>query len=547
MKSSNTTAAFLTKYFFIGAVVALLLLTVATRFYKLSIVPGGFTWDEAAIGYNGYGIITARRDEWLVKLPISFRSFGDYKAPLAIYVSGVFTYVFGMTEWSVRAPFAIAGVLFVFAVGVLINELARQSNLKKEAVLIGMLLAVMSPWHFHFSRVGFESGIAVALVTGALALLLIGKRLLSEQTLSNLIEKKLPYFTILGGVLLLIVSLYTYHSAKITVPFLVLYLVLQFRTTLKTNWIYFVGLTVVSALMLYPLIQDTLYGSGATRANVLLFSQQLSSSEIAITTLVNTAKHFSPDFLLFGKVDFARHGAGKWGILSIPTFLLLLGLVGSLVYKSKFVFTQHKNLLVVGLLLLITGILPAALSAETVPHSNRAMLALPGFIILAVAGFLSVLDIWAKNTQLVYRVFIGLIIFIECAFFLSFWQHYFSAFASESTEAFQERYIPAMKIARDYEKGINGKPEVDKVIVSTEYGQPYIYALFVKKPSPIAYQGGTLYKYEFSEVISSSDLERNNTLIVATPRNNMPADKATEIIKGSDGSTRFEIYYTGRK
>jgi len=547
MKSPNSISTALTKHFFIGAVVFLLVLTAVTRFYKLGDVPAGLTWDEAAIGYNGHAIITTRRDEWLVKLPVSFRSFGDYKAPMAIYINSIFTYVFGMSAWSVRAPFAIAGVVFVFAIGVLVSELTHESKFKKESILISMLLASLSPWHFHFSRVGFESGIAVALVVLGLGSVLLGKRLLSEKNSAILTQNKLSYAAILGGALLLILSLYTYHSAKITVPFLVLYLLFQLSGSIKKHWLFYSLLMVISLGLLYPLIQDTLYGSGATRANVLLFSQQLSTTEIIRTTIANTSKHFSPDFLLFGKVDSARHGAGKWGILSIPTFVLLLSLIGNSIYKCKVVVSTNKKLLLLGGILLLAGILPAALSAETVPHSNRAMLALPGFILLSVAGFSSVLEIWARNSELVRRLFIGLVILLESAFFLSFWQHYFTSFAKESTAAFQDGYVSALEIARDYEKGINGKPEVDKVIVSAEYGQPYIYALFVKKPSPIAYQGGTLYKYEFSDVISSSDLERNNTLIVATPKNHMPADKATEIITGSDGTTRFEIYYTGRK
>jgi len=44
------------------------------RLYKLGNVPHGMTWDEAAIGYNGFAVLTTRRDEWLIHFPISFKS-----------------------------------------------------------------------------------------------------------------------------------------------------------------------------------------------------------------------------------------------------------------------------------------------------------------------------------------------------------------------------------------------------------------------------------------------------------------------------------------
>src|SRR6185369_2916465 len=85
------------------------------RLYKLGSLPVGLTWDEAAIGYNAYGIQTVHRDEWLSKMPISFKSFGDYKAAAAIYLVAVSTMLLGLTEFAIRFPMAIAGIVTVVA------------------------------------------------------------------------------------------------------------------------------------------------------------------------------------------------------------------------------------------------------------------------------------------------------------------------------------------------------------------------------------------------------------------------------------------------
>src|SRR5579859_2096178 len=84
------------KLLFLWGIFVITLLATFLRFYKLSEIPHGMTWDEAAIGYNGFAVFTTHRDEWLQRFPISFKSFGDFKAPLAIYLNGFFTFLFGL-------------------------------------------------------------------------------------------------------------------------------------------------------------------------------------------------------------------------------------------------------------------------------------------------------------------------------------------------------------------------------------------------------------------------------------------------------------------
>ncbi len=108
------------------------LLAAVLLLYKLGEVPHGLSWDEAAIGYNGYATWTAHRDEWLARFPVSFRSFGDYKAPVAIYLSGLFTFLFGLNAFVVRLPFALIGIpasaiMMLLTRKILTNLLAQNS------------------------------------------------------------------------------------------------------------------------------------------------------------------------------------------------------------------------------------------------------------------------------------------------------------------------------------------------------------------------------------------------------------------------------------
>jgi len=137
------------------------------KFYKLGQIPSGMTWDEAAIAYNGFAIASVHRDEWLEFMPVSFRSFGDYKAPLAIYLNGLFTSVFGLNLWAIRLPFALAGCLTTIG-GILLVWLLVKNKViclkflsLSQATALASIFWSFSPWHLLFSRVGFESGMAL--------------------------------------------------------------------------------------------------------------------------------------------------------------------------------------------------------------------------------------------------------------------------------------------------------------------------------------------------------------------------------------------------
>jgi len=127
---------------------------------------------------------------------------------------------------------------------------------------------------------------------------------------------------------------------------------------------------------------------------------------------------------------------------------------------------------------------------------------------------------------------------------IAYLHDYYTIFARESATAFQDGYLEAFTYLIPFEKGQNGNNQVDKIVFSSDYGQPYIYALFARKTNPIWYQGGSLIRYEFKDEVTIGDLERENTIVVASNKDDLLGknDKADKIIYGSDGSERFRIY-----
>ena len=101
----------------------ILALALFLRFYQLGVNPPSLDWDEASLGYNAYSILKTGADEYGNFLPLSIRSFDDYKPPLYVYLDVPSVAVFGLNEFGVRFTSALIGFLSVIAVYFLVKEI----------------------------------------------------------------------------------------------------------------------------------------------------------------------------------------------------------------------------------------------------------------------------------------------------------------------------------------------------------------------------------------------------------------------------------------
>ena len=109
---------FFKKHAFKILLVLVLCLSLFLRFYKINVNPPSLDWDEASLGYNAYSILRTGADEYGNKLPLSIRSFDDYKPAAYVYLDVPSVAVFGLNEFGTRFPSAFLGflsvVLFIF-------------------------------------------------------------------------------------------------------------------------------------------------------------------------------------------------------------------------------------------------------------------------------------------------------------------------------------------------------------------------------------------------------------------------------------------------
>jgi 4-amino-4-deoxy-L-arabinose transferase-like glycosyltransferase len=189
--------------------ISIIILEAFLRLWALSSYPAGLNADEAALGYNAFSLLTTGKDEHGHPWPVNLESFGDFKPALYTYILIPFVKVLGLTEFAVRLPSAIFGILSVALIYFLVKEIYSRKSL---ALMSALVLAV-NPWALHFSRGAWETNLATTLIISGVLFFL---RYLRTQRIINFA------LCILNFAL----SMYSYQSARVIVPLLGLVFVL---------------------------------------------------------------------------------------------------------------------------------------------------------------------------------------------------------------------------------------------------------------------------------------------------------------------------------
>ncbi|HKY73998.1 MAG TPA: glycosyltransferase family 39 protein [Patescibacteria group bacterium] len=491
----------------------ILLLASLLRFVWLGSVPIGLSWDEAAIGYNGYGIAVVRRDEWLNKLPVTFKSFGDYKAAAAIYANAITTILFGSTAFAVRLPMAFAGILTVVATYGIAKQLFREDRY----ALISMFLVAVSPINIHYSRIGFESGVGVAFSAVAMWMFLLA-------------ETWWP--ALFASVVSAAASLYAYHSPKITLPILFVGFLLFKRKWVSKHLLLLGTAGVFGLVLLIPLVRETISGPAGERffmTSVIANRSGLLPLPTIVSTLArNLQLHLDPAFLFFGASTTLRHGNRMFGILGFAEGVLLISIL--LRFRKK--FDNNATLLPI-IISIAAGFLPALISNDA-PHSNRAHGIVPWIQLLATVGFISIEQTVLKNKRaLLFRALVILTLVQTIIYSYVYYRVYTG---DEAGLEFQYGYMEAVQVARSYES------QVDHVVMTDAYQQPYIFVLFGKRLTPIQWQQGALANYQFRPIHWDSDKTSSRVLFIGSPIE-IPSDAKGIVheVRYPSGSVAFRI------
>lgn len=461
----------------------LAIVAVATflRFFQLGQNPPSLTWDETAWGYSAYSLGIDGRDEFGKFLPLNYlESFGDFKPPIFAYLDILPVKIFGLNEFAVRFPSALLGVMTVLATYFLVKRLFGDQG--KTIALISSFILTISPWHVNLSRAAFEANVATFFIVIGVWLFLKG------------IQNKKWYLVI--SVISFALSIYTFNTARIVSPLLVLILSIGFRKELLQRKKETIIAAITGFLLIFPVIPFLLSPQANLRfREVNIFTnidiikrtnQQIENDKNAIFSkiihnrrfayaveyLSHYFDNFSPNFLFIkgdGNPKFSTQDVGQLYLWEFP--FLVLGVL--YLFKKR---ESHWWIIPVWLL---TGILPAATARET-PHALRIETTLPTFQILVAYGILfvfkkvSTLSNLGYLRYLIFSSFFLFLIFNILYYLHGYYVHYSKGYSREWQYGYKDSIAYVEKI----------KDKYDQIYVTMDLGRPYIYYLFYTKTEP---------------------------------------------------------------
>lgn len=451
------------------------------RFWKLDSVPPSLYWDEVSQGYNAYSILKTGRDEHNEFLPLTrFQAFGDYKAPVYIYLDVPFIALFGKTALAVRLPSALFGSLTVILTFLLTYELFIKSKQRFAYAFVSSFLLAISPWHIQLSRVAYEGNVATFFTVLGAYLFFLAKR---KNTLFYI-------FSLIS----LIVAFYSFNAHRVFIPLFILLLTIVYYKDLFVKKRIIIFTCIIGFVLIFPFLLYLRSPESKLRFNeVNIFSDVsvIKESNRLIEQGGNTkfaniidnrrvlfgllyVKHyfdfFNPSYLFFsGDINprFSSRDTGELFLWELP--FILIGLYLLIAKRSR------SSVVIIGWFLLAA--VGAATARET-PHALRSETFIPTYEIIASIG---IVYSWVLLKKLL-RVFIpvGLIacgivvVFSVYSFMHNYMTHFPIIFSHEWQYGYEQ-------VIKETEKEKNN---YDEIVFSQTYGRPYIYMLFYSDIKP---------------------------------------------------------------
>ncbi|MBU2592880.1 MAG: glycosyltransferase family 39 protein [Patescibacteria group bacterium] len=542
------------------------------RLFRLDRYPAGFTPDEAAQGYTAYSILKTGKDEWGKSFPLNLRSFGDFKPPLQTYLTIPSVFLLGLNELAVRLPNALIGSLAILTVFFFAKELFGDFLL----ALTASFLVSFSPWHLTLSRGAFEANLTVFFISlgGYFLLRSFDRKGKKDQFLSAL---------------LLGLNLFSYHSAKVFTPLVVLALFVyhfgfslsSMRRGLKRMPVFLVvfsfflllafssfflggqkrglDIAVFNPTDQWQVVKDSRWWAQEKMALPgflpRVFNNKLFYSVNKIA--VNYLSYLSPQFLFSdGPTEGAYGMLPGRGVLwwwELP--LILFGLYRLCRKKSKTAF----------LILLITlaAPLPASLT-KGIRSAGRAAVMMPwiqifsAWVLVELFSSFSSLKLKKRSLKIGPKLKFTAFILVFTGFFLFFMENYFIQSPRERAKEMLYGRCQALRWVRD------NYPQADKIIVSRKLSEPQAYVMFClnypiraaqeQVPDWLEYQQKglgfvdqlgeySLGKFVFKEINWASDSKVAGSVLIGTEKEFPLVDfSPTKRIDYPDGQPAVFIY-----
>lgn len=468
------------KIFQFSALLCFFILIIFLRLWQLDRIPPGLNRDEASIGYTAWSILKTGQDEYGHFLPLSIKSFGDWKLPMSVYLTIPFTAAFGLTNWSTRLPFAFAGIITLFLFYFLVKEIFINNKKGHLYALLSLIFLSALPWHFHFSRYGHEGTIGLLFLTGAVFFLLKG---LKKPWL-------LLLAALLGGL-----TLYSYYTYFIFTPVFSLGLIFIYLAQLKNHKTPALISLFLFILLLGIIFKATLTGTKTKSSISFLNDPVIIHSQIEIPRA--KMDHSLLARIIYNRpVVFSRLFLTKYFATFLPSFLIIKGgdhplhnfpgMANIFWFQYPFFliglfFLLKKRDKVSSLLFWWFLITPLGSSlTKDAPNSGRVSpMIIPLVITISVGLVESYYFVKNRKQKIAFSILMMMVFGLSL---VSLYQKYFIDFPylrAQNWGGGYQKLVSFLNISENREK---------KVVMQRPNYSPYIYFLFYSRYDPEAYQ-----------------------------------------------------------
>lgn len=548
------------------SIIAVFVLSCGLRLWMLGKIPVGLYWDETAMLVDAKTVSTNLHDmHGNFFLQAIFPSYGDYKLPVYIWYASLATKVFGVNEFALRLPSAVAGIMQGSIVFLLLTFICQRFFSKQDSFrvsLLGGFIWAVSPWSVLFSRTGFEGFVGQFHMTLAVFFLFLSLR--SRKWL-------------IGSVIFAILGIYSYYSVRFVWPvilgsfwllfvafeifqqklswksrcFKILYSALPFVLSLIVWGIAFLPLvrspyypasqqfrlSTTSLLDLDPFVQESLQYrelSGDTVFGRVFYHRRILQLR---ALLDHYAAHLDLNYLFLTGDSNLRHGTGNHG-------LFLLFCLPLLVSGIIFLFQGSPRLLFFLLSWWMIALLPASVPLE-VPHALRSLNALTPVVLLMSLGFLP-LRSWIANVsnQKMQMMIWGAASFIVGIQLLFFLQDYFFIYPQKSQLEWQQGYKEIVQTIAPYDNSM------DAIWVNTQDDRFYLWYLAfggktAEEIQALPYEGykiTSMKRVHFDEFLWDRFDTATKAFMVVEPYGQLPIKpKKEEIIYDAAGKPAYSV------
>lgn len=475
------------KNFKLLAIAGIFALALLLRLPSFGSLPVGLNRDEAALGYNAYSILKTGRDEFGVRFPVAFTSFGDQKLPGYIYTLVPLVGVLGPSAATIKLPSFLAGLAVIGLAGRLswlLFEPKKTWRQLSPLPFLVMLLIAVSPWGNHFSRVAYEAHLALAFFLFGLVACLEGLR-----------RSRWERWWLLASALGFSAALLTYHAYHILVPLTLLGLVVLNRKVLaRLDRPGLLGALAVGALTVSLMFWGGVWGANQTKlAGINPFSwetvapqfvayrQAIPGNTLADKLLANAwtqrlsifagnlVEALSADFLFTTTTSHRVHNQS--GIGNLHLFLapfLLLGLA------ALWVRRREPAAQMLALWLLASLVAPSLTIAPQ--HTVRISPIFPALEIVAALGLLTA---WQEISSRQGRRLFLLLVATVAGFSLLRYQINYQVLAPQRDRQFSHEKWELL--ARSL---VQYRPQADRLITQSPSSSPYVWYLLAGPSDP---------------------------------------------------------------